>query len=143
MKCLLYKLHVRMVYLVGNWHKTCEWMAHATNVVKNDGNNIQNFWNRIFCNLISSRVIFLPTCLYVSTFICFMCTSSVPVMKLRDFFSQNIELPSVKGTSQNLLTSLQLYFLSLTKQEAENLMEITKYNTDTNKIIFTLTWITL
>lgn len=72
-----------------------------------------------------------------------MCTSSVPVMKMRDFFSQNIELPSVKDTSQNLFTSLQLYFLSLTDQEAENLMEITNYNTDTNKIIFTLTWITL
>lgn len=97
MKCLLYKLHVRMVYLVRNWHKTCEWMAHVTYVVKNDGKDIQNFWNRIFCNLISFHAIFFPTCLYVSTCTCFMCTYSVPVMKLRDFFQPKYWTSFSKG----------------------------------------------
>jgi hypothetical protein len=69
-----------------------------------------------------------------------MYTSFVLVMQQLYFvIFCDLELPSLKGTSQNLLTSLQFHFLRLIKEESENTMQITKYNTDRNKIIITHT----
>jgi len=65
----------RCICYVAYTSRANEW-AHATYIVKNEGKDTQNFRNRIFCNLLSFYATFFPACLRLSTFICFMCTSS-------------------------------------------------------------------